>query len=844
MLPTSNFQHAMPWTAAVASVVAMAPAQAQTIHFNVPAQDAITGIPEFGRQADVQILVAQEVVSGKRTAAVVGSFSVAEALEKLLAGTELVVASSADGTYTLRPRMQRTSSVMLGDQQPAPAGGASVRMEDAGSQLEEVIVTAQKRSERLQDVPISITAMEAQQLEALRVQGVEDFAFSVPNLTYTQTGTTYPRIVLRGVNSRSGWFSPIAITVDGASYSAVDMTSILTSRVFDIERIEVLRGPQGALTGASALGGVLNIVTAKPDTDAFELTGTLDYSRFNTMLSKAVVNIPAGDTLAFRTVVYTESSDGAVKNVGPAGGSSSSDHYGGRVSASWRPTERFSLEGSFSYEQLRYGLTNGVYIDRHYGPAGSGAAARAQLESLGGIYFDDSVSFIDDVGNNGGTVKLDDRDHANITNLIGSLHGTYDMGGTTVDLIYGHYENSSDVSQDLDRSEFAVERANFFTTNRADSFELRFSSQWDGPINWVAGATYINDELPYRDYASAGAGDYAGSYDTILYTFTQARSVESKAMFANVFWDIMPRLHLSAGARYTELDSSAGYSISANGSAEFPTVAPYEDTLQSVDPRVALSFDIGGDAMIYAQYATGFRPGYANNPLVVGAQQTDRGPFDVPATVENEEMENYEVGIKATAWDRKLSFALSAFYMDYTNIQAFGGMLLDTGLADPYFDINVGSANAKGLELETVALAAEGWELRAGVGYVDTELDDGGSTQKIPGVRPWTSNLVSTYERPIVDGYTGQFRAEYTWQGRAFSQASETPASELPKFGVVNLSAGISTDRWNLVAYMENVTDEMYWISVTSGTSLRGSRAIFIPRTFGVRFNYTLRADR
>src|SRR5687767_11393587 len=217
--------------------------------------------------------------------------------------------------------------------------------------LEAVVVTAQKRQESIQSVPISITALSSEQLEAMRVQGVEDYVYSIPNATFVNSGPFWGQTVsFRGISRISGKYEVVSVAVDDVSFGAINSNTILTSHLIDFERIEVLRGPQGTLSGRNALGGSINLVTARPNPDEYQLKLTGDFARFNTTFGKAVLNTPLGDSLAMRISAYAEHSDGSIKNTGPAGGSSGYDNSGGRIAFRMLATERLTLDASFGYE--------------------------------------------------------------------------------------------------------------------------------------------------------------------------------------------------------------------------------------------------------------------------------------------------------------------------------------------------------------------------------------------------------------------------------------------------------------------------------------------------------------
>jgi iron complex outermembrane receptor protein len=853
MIMTRSRRFAFLFALALASAVQAGEGAGPTrkVSFEITAPLMRQALLQFTEQSGLQLAFPLEGTTELPARRVVGDFTPGSALEQLLAGSGLSFEFVNERTVrigTPATEHEPGSAGLNGESRLrlARADELSAQPDVAaeyGAGLDEIVVTAQKRSESLTQVPISITTFDADELEAMRVQGVEDFVFSIPNASYYSTGRSAPRVSLRGVSSvTGGQFDPIAITVDDASFGGTSMRTILGSRVFDVERMEVLRGPQGTLTGASSLGGTINIITAKPDVQAFSVGTTLDVSRFNTMLAKGVLNTPLSDTFALRTVAFTDRSDGAVKNVGPAGGDSGHDNVGARVAARWLAAPHLTFDASIAYEEQRFGIDSSLYIDRF--AFGEREGAVAQLEALGGVFYDSGVDFIEKVGNNGGRVRYDNPDFTNVKNLIASFRASYRLANHAIDLIYGRFNNDLSLSLDVDDSEFAVQRNYWTWYDDADSAELRISSAYGGRLDWVGGISHQQEEFQESGGFDAGDGLYAGSY-SVAGLWRTYQKLESQAAFANVFWQLADKWRLSAGARVTRVKTGFSDVCCGEDTGSGFVLPPLDvaRTSRSTEftPRVALNYDVLPNASLYAQFATGYRPGYGNDPRAVGIQETDFGTFDVREAVDPEQVENYELGVKGFFFDRRLSVAAAAFNMDYTDLQVTAGYVGDDFVL---FDVNAGKARTRGFELETAFRPVEALELRANVGYVDAtieELEALGTTITdidMPQVRPWTGNFTTIFQRPVRDGRRVQLRADYTWQAQAFTAPDEAPDEELPRFGKVDFSVGMYDDRWSLSAYMENVFDEIFWTGTQGGYALRGHKAPFVPRTFGLRFTY------
>jgi iron complex outermembrane receptor protein len=743
-----------------------------------------------------------------------------------------------------RARAQSPVRIAVATALAAAYGNAHAQDADTDpARLEEVVVTAQKKEQSVIDVPISMSVLGEAELEALRVEEVQDFVFTVPNVSYWRAAPQESTITIRGIGGNGGGrFTPTKVTVDDASFGSTSNNGMLTSRLLDAERIEVLRGPQGTLTGSSALGGMVNIITRKPQTDAFHFDGVVDYSRFNTQLLKGSLNTPVSDALAFRTVAYVESSDGAVRNIGPSGGDSGFDNFGARIAARYQPSDRMTIDTSFSSEEQRYGINNSLHLDQFYPNDMTREEAAAELAAAGADYF--TTDFITDVGNDGGTIHTDIPVHTDIETQVTSLKASYDLAAHNVSFLYTGFDYTMDNLRDRDKSELAITRQDRGIDQHADSAELRISSRYAGNLNWVGGINYASEDLRWLESGLLGDGTIGGRYPDFHYHYQMLNDFESWDAFGNIFWDIGDRWHLSAGARYSRTESASMVAFdAADSSNERPTAPFVTAELSEFNPRVAVNFDLSANSTMYVQYATGFRAGYANNPLATGVQDVfPIGIIDVPADVTAEQVKNYEVGFKGRFLDGRLAVTAAAFQMDYSDLQIFGGTItLDEGYV--YADLNAGEAYTRGFEIEAAGRPTEHLELRANVGYVETQLEEflGEEIEgdaSIADVRPWLANASAIYDWDMQDGLRGHARLDYNWQAKTEPRFAEALDSVfLPEFSVVNLSAGVERDRWSVVAYMDNVLDEIYWLGDTGGPTRRGIEAYFIPRTFGLRFS-------
>jgi iron complex outermembrane receptor protein len=753
-------------------------------------------------------------------------------------------------------------------------GVGQVWAQTVPAELEEVVVTAQKREQAIKDVPISITAIGSQQLEALRATSVVDYITEIPNATFISFGAFGSAVSLRGINGFSGGiFAPIAILIDDAGFGAANITGMLNAQFMDLERVEVMRGPQGVLSGRNALGGAINLVTAKPDFDELQFKGTLDYGRYQTTYVQGVLNAPLAETVAVRLVAYKEDSDGSVKNLGPSGGTSSTDNAGGRVAVRWKPTDALTIDASYAYDDQDYGLGEMLRADIFASPE----ARQTMLDELaewGGDFND--TTFFEDGGINGGTVRLDVDEKTTYETAIAALSVSYEVADHTIELKYSNYDYENSIVFDWDKTEFSWLRGVWGSETESDSAEIKVSSQYDGPLNWVAGVGYLDEETGYPSSDDIGTWVDDETLPPLAGAYRQQNVndyrifLESVGFFANLFYDVGERWHLSIGGRYSVEKTQIGsYYIEDPEDPRFFPGAPLQSEDMSTEakisefsPRVAINYDLTDGLTTYFQYATGYRAGYGNN--------AEAALYGLPMDVQPEKVSNYELGLKGQLLDNRLSFALSLFYMQYEDLQVTltignpGSNPLDPPVS---YDSNAGESVSQGVEFEGAFRVTDGLTLSGGFAYTDAELDEftvydvapdpdlEGAVIVVPttfrntpvlGIRPWTASLRATYERQLTDGMRGTARVSYQYQDDVYTEGlieSESQVYKVPKYETVDLDLGIGAldDRWTLTAYAENILDEDYFLSTQfeADTSRRGGFVSFLPRTYGLRVTFT-----
>jgi iron complex outermembrane recepter protein len=716
-------------------------------------------------------------------------------------------------------------------QQPAAEAGAADASDASDAEqadVGEIIVTAQKRSESLQNVPISIAAFGARDLEIARVSETADYLEQVSNVTFAKIGNNDTDTSVRGVSSGLGGITdPVGVSLDGLTLVSIDTSVFLSTGVLDLDRIEVLRGPQGTLNGGNALAGAINFVPTKPDIGEFSGQATLDIGRFDRRFVSGSVNVPFSDKAAVRFFAYGDASDGAVRNIGPAGGSSSYDRKGGRASIRIEPTSSLTLDASIAYEKRKAGFDSQLPIDVYFSEERRDERI-ARIAELGGDYFD--ADFIGEVGNDGGQIKADNPDRSNAKVLIATAAVNYKTDSLSFDLQYGRYDYSNSESEDDDKSEFALGVAEFGIDSKSDAIEARVTSTSDGSLNFLAGVVYLNEKFDGRSRSFEGDGIDVASL-ALVEQGLLSRRLKRIAGFGTVFWNITDQIELTGGLRVTR--EKLAYGDDFTDEALLVPSPLISATTTEAQPRITLSYKPASNVNIYAQYARGSRSGFANDSRAVDAGVA-------AAQVDPEELTNYEVGVKGGIFGNRLRGSIALFYGTYDGVQVPGEVELPSGQFISY-TINGGEAVVKGFEAELTARPVDGLTLRGSVGYVKTNIksiDDFGTTLNnigLPLVRPWTGALSMDYEREVSEDIVGSLNVAATFRGEAYESIFRDLADLNNAYTTVDASIGLGHKGVKAVLYIENIFDEIYWLSNETGFSHRGTFVDFIPRTWGIR---------
>ncbi|RBP53571.1 TonB-dependent receptor [Arenicella xantha] len=696
----------------------------------------------------------------------------------------------------------------------AIASGSAVAQESA---IEEIVVTAQHREQNIQDVPISISAFSSNDIESNMFRDVTDFVGRTPNASFVSNGArSRKEISMRGVtnfvsSNQARRTSTFGFYIDGFNLSS----SGSNPPIMDIERIEILRGPQSTYFGANALGGGISVTSKAPTADEFGGSVMVDYGSFNTLDVEGTLNIPIiSDQLAARINYKDVSSDGNIENINPLGGGNDSDYQYLKGSVLWTPNDKLSVALNFADSDELVGMREGV-------PSGvfstfAGGTLFANFPDLNG----DGLADPDPDGV-GFFPENDDKVNFNSPQEIGTEYQyyiakvDYDFDSMLFSSITGYVESDYFLRGDIDGG--SGDYFNEFRTVPRDSFtqEFRLQSTGDSNLSWNVGAFYNDDEGYIDSKTIVGAAMPFGLPDGFIIDSEESRETSTGwALFGQVDYSFTDKLLVSFGGRYSE--ETIKSDIAGFGGAYTQELST-EESFTDFSPRFAVSYDVSDSATMYGSVAKGFKSG--------GVQLS---PLPSGESYDPEELWNYEVGYKAEMFDRALRLNVAAFYMDWTDLQTTfqqagldenGDFIIFGGID------NAESAESKGLELSITAAPMDGLVANINIGLLDAKYNqfvafiDGENRvldgRTIPNSPKMTFSADAEYNFPLTGSYEAFVRGEYQYRDEIESSTSALIQTgfpwQVPSYDVANLRFGVRNDNLSVSFYVENLFDETYF---------------------------------
>ncbi|MDA5194017.1 TonB-dependent receptor [Govanella unica] len=670
--------------------------------------------------------------------------------------------------------------------------------------LEEVIVTAQKRSENLQSVPIQVSAFTEKAIQDAGINNTRDFVALVPNMSFDESFTYLNSFVtVRGISQINNADAPIAIVVDGVPQNNQKQFKM---NLFDVERIEVLKGPQGALYGRNASGGAINIVTKQPTND-FEGFINGSYGNGDAWeLSGGVSGPIVVDKVLFRVSGYFKQDGGRIENVYLHEHSDYLDHdYGVRGLLKVLASDKLTLDFRVAYSDFQGG---GIYDSTVF----SGRANDIQPPSE----------------------DLMGQTYGNIRDA--SFKFDWDFGFATLTGITGYTRLKENYQGDLDFSNLINNPGGFLgflgpvgQGQNLDvemiSQELRLVSAADQRLRWIVGGFYIHTNKDLRTRVFFDIDHQRDQINNPALVFINTFSEEKNnayAVFGQLDFDISDHLSVQGALRY---DRDHRHTIGSSlGVQVLDASAPFD----RVEPKVTLTYKFDDERLVYATYSTGFRSGGFNAAGVV------------PQKFLAETLQNFEAGFKTSWLDRRLILNGAVYYEKVDNFQFFrvdlatGGQALD----------NINKVDIYGFELEAQAMVADGLQLFGGVGTTHTKIKDWTNHpewigNKTPKNTTWKLNLGYQFTFPVTDVINAQMRLDYEHRGKKFWHPDNVAIAN--PVDLIDFRIGLQTDQWGLFAVGKNLTNARYYNDYNSKLFSGGGNDIgFLaqPRTYGVEGRY------
>ncbi len=767
-------------------------------------------------------------------------------------------------TSILRGRVRLAAGIVL-----TPliwVAGASVSIAAAvsdttpGKSVETLVVTAQKRSENVQDVPISIQAFSAKDIQALGVKSSVDLGAITPNVDIALVAGpgNQPIITIRGIGLNdydTNNAGPNGIYVDEVYLSSPASQSFAT---FDLSRIEVLKGPQGTLYGRNTSGGAINFVSAKP-TNYFTGNFHAEYSSFNTINIEAAVGGPIAPGLTGRIAFVKNYSDGFFHNDLTGKPENGTDNYAARVALQWKPTSDLTLLFNLHGGQV----DNRVTEYRHIGDlTAAGTQCTIAQTNAGGCV--DLFGYGTPQGFYEGSFNR--TQHLKVNSLGSYLRADYVWNGVNLTSITAFEHNDKIHPEDSDASPNRLLEINFGVRSNTFTQELR-ASQSTSKYNWVAGLYYLYENLKQNQplfllldgdkfFGGPGAAD-----GIAFQAFDRSNQVTNAyAAFAQGDYAITDKLKLTLGARYTREQKGFDY----NGSVQFQeggmdkfgpimTLADIHEGLKSsaFNYRVALDYHLTRDILGYGSIASGYKSGDFNGsflslvPAEIALQLQPARP---------EHVTTYEVGFKSNFFDDRLVIDGAIFYNDYRDLQVF--ILVppppgDTSSLSVNVLQNAKRAHTQGIEAQVVARPISPLTASVQLGWLDTRLDEYSSVRaqgtsdysgnQLPVSPHFSLSTLLDYKIPLGDSALDvQFSA--TYKSHQFFDVTNDLYTVQKGYWLENVRVAytVTGTKWEVAAYGRNLSDRRYFLDEFDLTSPFGliQGIVGTPRTFGGEVNY------
>ena len=662
----------------------------------------------------------------------------------------------------------------------------------AYAQLEEVVVTAQKREQNLQDVPVAISAVTEEMLEKTGINTITQLIPMVPGLTGSDYGLAQNSWAIRGISSNDGTIGSehsVGVFFDDAY---VGRNMFATGTFFDVNRIEVVKGPQGTLFGRNSSAGAISLISNKPG-DENELRLGIALGDEGQERYEVVGNLAVSDSFALRLAYQGQKWEGMWEEI-----NSGEDMYTEsdtvRLMARWNVTDNFEALFRANYSNAETNYTSAANIALNVAEPGVEYPDKFALTNPNYEEVEDDgfgIRLIWDINDSLTLVSITDV-RSGEASFSEDADGTADDAG--FDAVFGPIFGGTTVPFDSEDSADTVYQ------------EFRLSGGSDS-LSWFAGVSYYSEDMEAPDYRTEII-DTALGFGTLLAThIANNADNESYGVYADATWSVSEKLALIGGLRwsYDEKDWCSNTLQDDIGLGGGPTDGELcsNETWDEWTPRLVAQYDIGDDAMIFASVAKGYKGGGFN----LGAADTNGDrlgdtivPFDPETSIA------YELGLKSTLLDGRAQLNGSVFYTDYDDLQ-----MQSLTLAYGQVISNAGTAESKGLEMEFSYSPVENLVLMANYAYLDAEITDGDlEGNKLAYAPENTFSAGVNFDHSFLAGDLNWF-AQYTWTDDFAHQADDVINVE-DAYGLLNgkVTYTAESGRWDLAIAADNITDEGY----------------------------------
>ncbi|MFV3076727.1 TonB-dependent receptor [Niveispirillum fermenti] len=738
-----------------------------------------------------------------------------------------------------------SAPVLAQETDPAEREAAGNRQADV---LQEIIVTSTRRAQRIDDVPLSVTAFSQEDLTTKGVVGYEGLARETPGVVLNKPSANFNNFTARGIATNgygANLQSTVAIYIDELPISTIGNSTVLDPNLFDVERVEFLRGPQGTLFGSGSLSGAMRVLTKSPDLRKFDAAALTDFGltgsdslrqRYNVMVNTPLVE----DKLALRVTGFYRHEEGYVDNVGTGiDNSNTLESWGGRAILKWQPTDRMSVRLLASHEDSN--PKDSSLVSPSLG-RNKRVSDRPDLYVGKLTNYNATIEYEFDGVNLVSSTTYSEFNQKFYVDLAGTFGGAIAFGLDADGYLNTFVEEFRLSSNNSSNWEWVV--GGFFMDRRNDvDYFYRSSPDFLA----ARGITGLPDEYYQRNYTHSKSHELAG-FGELTYRFSER------------FW-------LTGGLRYGRLDAQ-GFTEEGGYNSNYltyalsglsgpltvtPVVAGAGVKAKGSKPSYKVSASVKPDTAttVYASVSTGFRApvvnAYAGRPSV-----TDPNDLIIPYGADSDDLTNYELGLKGRWLDGRLSAHLAAYLIDWSNIQVQANRVSDS----VQFAANIGAARSKGIEFEISAMPATGLTVGLNGSLNDAKVTELSATEAaVSGAVKGARLSAPRFQGSVFIQYwfdlTPELPANVALNMQhvggfpsGFPNVPGRPGTVSPTYGRtesynnVNMSFGISKGSWTATLYGENLFDDHSITYVHPEAFLASRFATMRPRTLGIRLGY------